>query len=89
MTTNTPPKCRSGLDISVIDEGYVVYQPECDRVHYLNHSATLILELCTGENPVAGIAGLMQEAYGLPEPPVAMVGETVEKLRAEGLLEIS
>lgn len=81
------PKSRTGLDIGPIEDGYAVYEPELDRVHYLNHSATLILELCTGENPVPIIAELLQEAYSLPDRPVAMVRETIAKLRDEGLLE--
>jgi len=83
----TAPRCLPGLDISPTEDGYVIYQPELDRVHYLNHSAILILELSTGSNSAADIAGFIQEAYGLPEPPVAMVRETIAKLSEQKLLE--
>ena len=81
------PKAKAGLDINLTEDGYIVFQPELDRVHYLNHSAVLILELCTGENPAREIAALVQQAYALPEPPFAMVDETVANLNEQGLLE--
>lgn len=82
------PKSVPGLDISATEDGYIIYQPKLDRVHYLNHSAILILELSTGRNSAADIAGLIQEAYGLPEPPVTNVVDTIAQLKQEGLLEL-
>ena len=84
---HSDPKAQTGLDISATEDGYVVYQPELDRVHYLNHSAVLILELCTGRNSMREIASLIQEAYSLPDPPFSKVEETVANLLALGLLE--
>lgn len=81
------PQALAGLDISSTDDGYIVYQPELDRVHYLNHSAVLILELCTGRNSMGEIATLVQEAYALPDPPLTKVEETVANLLELGLLE--
>jgi hypothetical protein len=81
------PKSISGLDISSTENGYIIYQPELDRVHYLNHSAILILELSNGRNSVREIAGLIQDAYGLPEPPIEMVVGMIAKLKEQGLLE--
>ena len=81
------PKAKAGLDISVAEGGFIVFQPEIDRVHYLNHSAVLVLELCTGQNSAREIATLVQEAYSLPDPPCQMVDETVSNLGAQGLLE--
>jgi len=81
------PKAKVGLDISAADGGFIVFQPEVDRIHYLNHSAVLVLELCTGQNSQPEIATLVQEAYSLPDPPVQMVEETVASLIEQGLLE--
>jgi hypothetical protein len=83
----TDPKAIAGLDINSTDDGYIVYQPELDRVHYLNHSAVLILELCTGRNSMGEIASLIQEVYRLPAPPLPKVEETVANLLELGLLE--
>jgi hypothetical protein len=84
---STAPKAKAGLDISAAENGFIVFQPEVERVHYLNHSAVLVLELCTGNNSTHEIASLVQEAYSLPSPPHQMVDETVANLDAQGLLE--
>ncbi len=81
------PKAKAGLDISSTEDGYIVFQPELDRVHYLNHSAVVIIELCTGGNSMCEIATLVQEAYALPDPPLSKVEETVANLFELGLLE--
>ncbi|MFP5277121.1 MAG: PqqD family protein [Acidobacteriota bacterium] len=83
----TAPKAKAGLDISAAEDGFIVFQPEVERVHYLNHSAVLVLELCTGRNSARDIATLVQEAYSLPSPPYQAVEETVASLGAQGLLE--
>lgn len=82
------PKAKPKLDISETEDGYVVFQPEFDRVHYLNHSAVLVLELCDGAHSGAQIAALVQQAYSLPEPPTAKVNELLDSLRQQGLLEM-
>jgi hypothetical protein len=41
----TDPKAIAGLDINSTDDGYIVYQPELDRVHCLNHS---LIEIACG-----------------------------------------
>jgi len=91
MTTVTcavdRPKSLEGLDISESEGGYIIYQPDLDRVHFLNHSAVVILELCNRENSIPEITGLVQQAYGLTEPPEQMVAETVAKLREQGIVE--
>jgi hypothetical protein len=83
---NHNPKCIDGLDISSVDGGFIIYEPEKDRVHFLNHTAVLVLELCNGRNSPAEIAELMKGAYGLPEAPHSAVHEILGKMRDEGLL---
>lgn len=87
FSTSTAPKAKAGLDISAAEGGFIVFQPEVEHVHYLNHSAVLVLELCTGQNSAREIATLVQEAYSLPSPPYQIVEETVASLGALGLLE--
>ena len=79
------PKRIDGLDISPAEDGYIVYQPEQDRVHFLNATAVLILELCNGTYSLDEIIDLIKEAYNLPKPPVE-VREALEQLKAEGLV---
>jgi hypothetical protein len=80
------PRRAENLDISLAEDGYIVCQPQLDRVHFLNAEAALILELCNGKNSEREIAGLIGDGYGLKEIPAEAVGETLAKMKAEGLL---
>jgi hypothetical protein len=81
------PRKADGLEINEVADGYVVYHAALDRVHYLNHTAVIVLELCTGENDADAIAGFVQRAYELSEPPAAEVGACLERLVKVGLVE--
>jgi hypothetical protein len=74
------------LEINEVTDGYIVYQPDRDRVHYLNQTAALILELCNGRNAEANLPELLRLAWDLSEPPVEEVAECLETLRKEGLI---
>lgn len=80
------PKSAQGLEINTVADGYIVYQSERDRVHYLNQTAALILELCNGRNPEAALPELLQSAFDLPNAPVEEVEECLKTLRTEGLV---
>lgn len=80
------PRQHDALDITEVDDGLVVFEPTSRRVHHLNVTATLVFELCTGENTVDEIVGMVQRAFGLGEPPAAEVEHLVESLRGERLL---
>jgi hypothetical protein len=80
------PNRLADIEINKVADGYVVYQPSRDRVHYLNHTATIILELCDGQNSADEIAGLLQGAYELPAPPAEEVAACLAQLRGEGLI---
>ena len=81
------PKRIDGLEINQVEDGFMIYQAERDRVHYLNHTAVLILELCTGRNSPAEIARLVQAAYGLSDPPEKEVDEILARIQDEGLTQ--
>ena len=74
------------LEINAVADGYIVYQPDRDRVHYLNQTAALVLELCNGRNAEADLPELLRLAWDLPAPPVEEVAECLEALRKEGLI---
>jgi hypothetical protein len=80
------PRQVEGVEINQVADGYVVYHPARDRVHYLNQTATIVLELCNGKNDAAKIASLLQTAYELPELPLEEVTGCLGQLRAEGLI---
>ena len=80
------PRRAEAIEIDEAADGYVVYDRSLDRVHYLNHTAVLVLELCTGENDAAAIAAFIAAAYELGEPPIIEVDACLERLRREGLV---
>jgi hypothetical protein len=84
--TEPRPRRVAGLEAHEVDDGLVVYQPATDRVHYLNPTAAVVFELCTGEHTDADIEGLVGEAWGLPDPPRDEVRRCLAQLRVEGVI---
>lgn len=81
-----PVRCED-LDIKVMPDGYIVHQAKRDRIHYLNHIAALVWELCDGSTNAEEISRILGDAFDLPELPTADVDGCLEKLVAEGLIE--
>lgn len=69
-----------------MNDGYVVYQPTHDRVHHLNQTAALVLELCNGRHAPGDMARLLQLAWQLPDAPGEEVAACLAVLRQEGLI---
>ncbi len=74
------------LDIRPLPDGYVVYQPARDRVHYLNATAALLLELCDGSPCIDDLAELLATACGADDVPAGEVGRCLRQLLEEELL---
>ena len=81
------PKIAEGIDINEVEDGYVIYQSEKDKVHYLNKTAVLVLESCTGKNTQADITAIVKDAYGLDQPPEKEVADCLNTLKEEGLVK--
>jgi hypothetical protein len=75
-----------GLDVNEVEDGLVVYDPDRDRVHYLNPTAGVIFALCADEPAEAALPTLVREALDADEPGDRDVAECLAKLRAEGLV---
>lgn len=80
------PVMASDLEVNEVADGYIVYQPDRDRVHYLNQTAALVLGLCNGRNAEADLPELLRLAWDLRAPPDEEVAECLETLRKEGLI---
>lgn len=81
------PRQVDGLDIQPAEDGYIVHQPEEDRVHYLNAPAVLILELCDGQHTAESVVSLVREAYAESEViPPESVQDAMQKLAEAGLI---
>lgn len=76
-----------GLEINKVADGYIVYQPARDRIHYLNHTSVVILELCTGAIKASEIPPFLRDAYNLPDSPTAEVEQCLAKLLEEEMLK--
>ncbi len=74
------------LEINEVADGYIVYQPDRDRVHYLNQTAAVVLELCNGRNAEADLPELLRLAWDLSEAPIEEVADCLELFRKEGLI---
>jgi hypothetical protein len=81
------PKKSDDLEVDEVEDGFVVYQPDRERVHYLNPTANLILELCDGTLTATQIAELIAQTFDLAVPPSQEVDEALAKLEAEGLTQ--
>ncbi|MDY6987350.1 MAG: PqqD family protein [Thermodesulfobacteriota bacterium] len=84
---NTLPRLADKIEINEVEDGYIIYQSEKDRVHYLNHTAVIVLECCTGKNTVEDIERIVQKAYEMPEAPEKEVRDCLNTLFNEGLIE--
>lgn len=80
-------RASEGVEISSVDDGFIAYDEGADRVHYLNHTATVVLLLCNGRNTAEEIARLMQEHFHLQEPPYEHVNVMLAQLAEEHLIE--
>lgn len=74
------------LEINEADDGYIVYHPTRDRVHYLNQTAAVVFELCNGRNAEGELPELVRRLWDLPEQPVDAVADCIDLLRREGLV---
>jgi hypothetical protein len=74
------PKRVEGFEISEFEDAFMAFQPGKDRVHYLNNTALLVLELCTGEHSVPEIASLVQSAFGLDVLPEKEVDQILTSM---------
>ncbi len=87
MGRNAKPLRAEGLEINEAGDGFIIYDPTRDRVHYLNHTAALVLELATGQLDVDDMATWIGQAYSLDQPPVTDIERLIGELTAERLLQ--
>jgi hypothetical protein len=76
----------SNLDIHEVPDGYIVYQSDRDRVHYLNKTAALIFEFCDGKREPNEVVTLVAEAFELDPSAHDEIRNGLNSLVREGLL---
>ena len=85
--TDDRPRRVEGLEIEEAGDGFIVYQPDRDRIHYLNATAAVLFELATGELDPTQMAATLARLYSLAAPPHDDVRSGLEHLAREGLIE--
>ena len=87
MDPQLRPRRAQGIEIHRLIDGFVVYQPDRDRVHHFNHAAMVLLELCDGSVAAGELPGLIGAAFRLDEAPIAEVEACLRRLLEEGLVK--
>lgn len=80
------PTQADGVVIDSVGDSYLAYKAGSERIHSLNHTAALVLELCTGANSVGEIASLLQVGYGLADSPLQETIACLSALHREQLI---
>jgi hypothetical protein len=90
--TPAPPEPRlrrmAALQINGLKDGCVVYQPEQERVHFLNRTAAAVLELCNGRRGFADIEARVAERFDHHTPDHELTGHILRSFIAEGLVRL-
>jgi len=76
----------SNLDVHDVPDGYIVYQTERDRVHYLNNTAAIIFEFCDGNHEPDDIVARVAKAFELGPSAHNEIRAGLESLLKEGLV---
>jgi hypothetical protein len=75
------------LEIHDVPDGYIVYQSERDRVHYLNKTAAIIFELCDGKREPEEIIARVAKAFELGPAAHDEIRAGLDSLLEEGLIQ--
>jgi Coenzyme PQQ synthesis protein D (PqqD) len=79
----------SNLEVHDVPDGYIVYQAECDLVHYLNKTAAIIFEFCDGKREPEDIIARVAKAFDLGLSAHDEIRAGIESLVKEGLIQSS
>lgn len=60
-------KTIDGVDLNEVPDGYVIYDNDANKVHYLNTTAAIVYQLLDGSQTVDTIAELVKQAFGVDE----------------------
>lgn len=82
------PRRVESVELVEQDDGLVAFLPDRARVHFLNPTGALVLELCDGVRTDEEIVALVQELFALPAPPTDEVRALLAQALDEGLIEV-
>lgn len=76
----------SDIEMTRVPDGAMVYQTARERVHFLNPTALIILELCSLNKTAQEIEAFVADAFGLAASPGDVVYDCLASLVDEGLV---
>jgi hypothetical protein len=76
----------SNLEVHEVPDGYIVYQTDRDRVHYLNQTAAIIFEFCDGKHAPDDIVARVARAFELGPSSHDEIRAGLDSLVKEGLV---
>jgi hypothetical protein len=76
----------ANLEIHEVPDGYIVYQTDRDRVHYLNKTAAIILEFCDGLRGRKDIVSRVAKVFELGPSAHEEIEAGLDALVKEGLI---
>ncbi len=79
----------TNLEVHDVPDGYIVYQTENDRVHYLNKTAAVIFEFCDGNHGPEDIVTRVAKAFDLGPSAHNEIRAGLDSLLKEGLVQSS
>jgi PqqD family protein of HPr-rel-A system len=87
--SESKPRVSDAVAVVPIDGEAVVYDHQAGgQIHYLNHSAALVLALCDGSATMHQIARAIADVYEMPVDEVEpQVRSAVASLRQVGVLD--
>jgi hypothetical protein len=74
------------LEVHEVPDGYIVYQSEHDRVHYLNKTAAILFEFCTGSLDADDIVARVATVFDLGASAHDEIRAGLDSLLREGLV---
>jgi hypothetical protein len=63
MEETAKPKRKPDYRLELLDNELLLYHPTETKIFYFNQTASLIWQLCDGQNSVSEIITLLNEAY--------------------------
>jgi hypothetical protein len=74
------------LEVHDVPDGYIVYNADQDRVHYLNKTAAIIFEFCDGSHDADDIVARVAMAFELGPSAHDEIRAGLASLVEEGLV---
>jgi hypothetical protein len=80
------PARAAGLEVLEVADGLMVYQADPECVHHLNNTASIVFELCDGENTVPEISEQLAAVFGPDRVPAWTAEECIADLSSKSIV---